>query len=293
MFRAVWTFWLLEIACIYTDLHYLTLVMFNEHPPSLKRSPNGAKYSPLYHFKKNTKCMSLLKVCHSCVTHPHWPLFICLLCSPCFGWPGLLSSSSSSPPVSSPSSTPGGPTISANSSPMKDASSPAAAATQPRSVRRAPQGPQALMPLPCKKAEGLQYNNFKCPECQTQFSGKAELVTHFQQIRAAPNSVSLGDEGTAFVVLLFCAVVTNCDNRFFSLIFLLSSPIFRHVRSARLPWCSLTLVLCPPIRGSISTERLMSVLSAVESHDRPASKPTWTRPVCTLPDASATGVDML
>lgn len=101
---------------------------------------------------------------------------------------GLLSSSSSSPPVSSPSSTPGGPTISANSSPMKDASSPAAAATQPRSVRRAPQGPQALMPLPCKKAEGLQYNNFKCPECQTQFSGKAELVTHFQQIRAAPNS---------------------------------------------------------------------------------------------------------
>ncbi|XP_013131355.3 LOW QUALITY PROTEIN: zinc finger protein 687b [Oreochromis niloticus] len=100
---------------------------------------------------------------------------------------GLLSSSSSSPPVSSPSSTPGGPAISANSSPMKDTSSPAAAAP-PRSVRRAPQGPQALMPLPCKKAEGLQYNNFKCPECQTQFSGKAELVTHFQQIRAAPNS---------------------------------------------------------------------------------------------------------
>ncbi|XP_065326794.1 zinc finger protein 687b isoform X2 [Pelmatolapia mariae] len=90
--------------------------------------------------------------------------------------------------VSSPSSTPGGPAISANSSPMKDTSTPAAAAAQPRSVRRAPQGPQALMPLPCKKAEGLQYNNFKCPECQTQFSGKAELVTHFQQIRAAPNS---------------------------------------------------------------------------------------------------------
>ncbi|KAK1879995.1 Zinc finger protein 687b [Dissostichus eleginoides] len=61
-------------------------------------------------------------------------------------------------------------------------------AAQPRTVRRAPQGPQALMPLPCKKAEGLQYNSFKCPECQTQFSGKAELVTHFQQIRAAPNS---------------------------------------------------------------------------------------------------------
>ncbi|XP_029023839.1 zinc finger protein 687b isoform X2 [Betta splendens] len=99
---------------------------------------------------------------------------------------GLLSSSSSSPPVSSPSTTAGGPTISASSSPLKDATAPAA--SQPRPVRRAPQGPQALMPLPCKKVEGLQYNNFKCPECQTQFSGKAELVTHFQQIRAAPNS---------------------------------------------------------------------------------------------------------
>ncbi|XP_029370577.1 zinc finger protein 687b isoform X1 [Echeneis naucrates] len=99
---------------------------------------------------------------------------------------GLLSSSSSSPPVSSPSTTSGAPALSANSSPMKDASSPAA--SQPRPVRRAPQGPQALMPLPCKKGEMLQYNNFKCPECQTQFSGKAELVTHFQQIRAAPNS---------------------------------------------------------------------------------------------------------
>lgn len=99
---------------------------------------------------------------------------------------GLLSSSSFSPPVSSASTAPGGAAISTNSSPLKDATS--AAASQPRPVRRAPQGPQALMPLPCKKAEGLQYNNFKCPECQTQFSGKAELVTHFQQIRAAPNS---------------------------------------------------------------------------------------------------------
>ncbi|KAM3858083.1 zinc finger protein 687b [Diretmus argenteus] len=88
--------------------------------------------------------------------------------------------------VSSPSTTSGTPAMSANSSPMKDATSPAA--TQPRPVRRAPQGPQALMPLPCKKADLLQYNNFKCPECQTQFSSKAELVTHFQQIRAAPNS---------------------------------------------------------------------------------------------------------
>lgn len=47
------------------------------------------------------------------------------------------------------------------------------------------------MPLPCKKGEGLQYNNFKCPECQTQFSSKTEMVTHFQQIRGAPNSVSM------------------------------------------------------------------------------------------------------
>lgn len=104
-------------------------------------------------------------------------------------WPGLLSSSSSSPSVSSPSTTAGGPAVSASSSPMKDTSTPAS--SQPRPVRRAPQGPQALMPLPCKKAEGLQYNNFKCLECQIQFASKAELVTHFQQIRGAPNSVSL------------------------------------------------------------------------------------------------------
>ncbi|XP_047238745.1 zinc finger protein 687b isoform X3 [Girardinichthys multiradiatus] len=81
----------------------------------------------------------------------------------------------------------GGSAIPASSSPVKDASSPAASAP-PRPVRRAPQGPQALMPLPCKKVDWLQYNNFKCPECQAQFSGKAELVTHFQQIRGAPSS---------------------------------------------------------------------------------------------------------
>ncbi|XP_068603007.1 zinc finger protein 687b [Brachionichthys hirsutus] len=90
--------------------------------------------------------------------------------------------------VSSPSTATGGPAASANSSPMKDASAPPAAPPPPQPLRRAPQGPQALMPLPCKKAEGLQYNNFKCPECQTQFSGKAELVTHFQQIRGASYS---------------------------------------------------------------------------------------------------------
>ncbi|XP_068189340.1 zinc finger protein 687b isoform X2 [Antennarius striatus] len=88
--------------------------------------------------------------------------------------------------VSSPSTTTGGPAASANSSPMKDASAPAT--PQPQPVRRAAQGPQALMPLPCKKAEGLQYNNFKCPECQTQLSSKAELVTHFQQIRGSSYS---------------------------------------------------------------------------------------------------------
>ncbi|XP_059898713.1 zinc finger protein 687b isoform X3 [Gadus macrocephalus] len=101
----------------------------------------------------------------------------------------------SSPPVSSPSALPSGAAAAAtanSSSPAKDAGSPAGG--QPRPVRRAPQGPQALMPLPCKKAEALQYNNYKCPECQSQFSGKAELVTHFQQIRATPNSVSPGDE---------------------------------------------------------------------------------------------------
>uniref|UniRef100_A0A4W5JKF8 Zinc finger protein 687b n=1 Tax=Hucho hucho TaxID=62062 RepID=A0A4W5JKF8_9TELE len=70
--------------------------------------------------------------------------------------------------------------------PLKDTRSPSSA--QPRPVRRALQSPQALMPLPCKKGEVLQYHNFKCPECQAQFSGKAELVAHFQQIRATPNS---------------------------------------------------------------------------------------------------------
>ncbi|XP_057683711.1 zinc finger protein 687b [Corythoichthys intestinalis] len=88
--------------------------------------------------------------------------------------------SSSSPSTASSSAT-------SSSSPMKDGAAPPGGGP-PRQVRRAPQGPQALMPLPCKKAESLQYNNYKCPECQTQFSCKAALVTHFQQIRAAPNS---------------------------------------------------------------------------------------------------------
>lgn len=58
------------------------------------------------------------------------------------------------------------------------------------------------MPLPCKKAEGLQYNNFKCPECQTQFASKAELVTHFQQIRATANSVCHSRKNTVCVCVL-------------------------------------------------------------------------------------------
>nr|XP_057902370.1 zinc finger protein 687b [Doryrhamphus excisus]XP_057902371.1 zinc finger protein 687b [Doryrhamphus excisus] len=95
----------------------------------------------------------------------------------------VLSSSSSSP--SSAAATPGAAAAaSAGSSPMKDAGSTATGG-QVRQVRRTP---QALMPLPCKKAESLHYNNYKCPECQTQFSSKAALITHFQQIRAAPNS---------------------------------------------------------------------------------------------------------
>uniref|UniRef100_A0A3Q3KFF6 C2H2-type domain-containing protein n=1 Tax=Monopterus albus TaxID=43700 RepID=A0A3Q3KFF6_MONAL len=52
-------------------------------------------------------------------------------------------------------------------------------------------GQQDITPIGGKKGCSLlssssfspPYNNFKCPECQTQFSGKAELVTHFQQIR--------------------------------------------------------------------------------------------------------------
>ncbi len=103
---------------------------------------------------------------------------------------GMLSPSLYSSPLSS-SATPTGTTpVPSTSSPLKDSPSPGTASTQPSPARRGPQSPQALMPLPCKKGEALQYHNFKCPECQAQFSSKAELVTHFQQIRATPNSVS-------------------------------------------------------------------------------------------------------
>ncbi|XP_051519624.1 zinc finger protein 687b isoform X3 [Myxocyprinus asiaticus] len=104
---------------------------------------------------------------------------------------GMLSPSLSSPPLSS-STTPTGTTpVPSTSSPLKDSPSPGTASSQPSPARRGPQSPQALMPLPCKKGEALQYNNFKCPECQAQFSSKAELVTHFQQIRATPNSTCM------------------------------------------------------------------------------------------------------
>ncbi|XP_073341401.1 zinc finger protein 687a isoform X2 [Pagrus major] len=36
-----------------------------------------------------------------------------------------------------------------------------------------------------KKAETLQYNSNKCPECQAQFSSKEEVAEHFQEIKPA------------------------------------------------------------------------------------------------------------
>ncbi|XP_035384867.1 zinc finger protein 687b [Electrophorus electricus] len=104
---------------------------------------------------------------------------------------GMLSPSLSSPALSTTSTQSGAPSISSTSSPHKDSPSQGTAAAQPSPARRGPQSPHALMPLPCKKGEVLQYYNFKCPECQTQFTGKAELVAHFQQIRATPNSTCM------------------------------------------------------------------------------------------------------
>ncbi|XP_036423052.1 zinc finger protein 687b [Colossoma macropomum] len=104
---------------------------------------------------------------------------------------GMLSPSVSSQPLSTPCTQSGTPSVSSTSSPLKDSSSQGMAPSQPSPARRGPQSPHALMPLPCKKGEVLQYHNFKCPECQAQFSGKAELVAHFQQIRATPNSTCM------------------------------------------------------------------------------------------------------
>lgn len=100
---------------------------------------------------------------------------------------------SPSPSVSSTLAAPqaGSSVSTTTSSPQKDTPLPSATSSpQPTAPRRIPNSPQAIMPLPCKKVDVLQYNNFKCPECQAQFGGKAELVAHFQQIRATPNSVS-------------------------------------------------------------------------------------------------------
>lgn len=63
-------------------------------------------------------------------------------------------------------------------------------ATQPNPPRRAPEGPLASLPLPCPKAEPLQYHGFKCPECHSQFTGAAELAAHFQEVKAESSSVS-------------------------------------------------------------------------------------------------------
>ncbi|XP_066531711.1 zinc finger protein 687b [Hoplias malabaricus] len=104
---------------------------------------------------------------------------------------GMLSPSLSSQALSTPSTQPGTTSVPSTSSTLKDSPSQGSASSQPSPVRRGPHSPHALMPLPCKKVEVLQYHNFKCPECQAQFSGKAELVAHFQQIRVTPNSTCM------------------------------------------------------------------------------------------------------
>ena len=135
---------------------------------------------------------------HTHIHHRHTHLIIIIHCndvckSETFSnLPISLSSSGMlSPSLSTTPATPqGAPSVSTTSSPQKDSPLPSATAPQPSTARRLPSSPQAIMPLPCKKVDVLQYNNFKCPECQAQFGGKAELVAHFQQIRATPNSVS-------------------------------------------------------------------------------------------------------
>ncbi|KAI1885958.1 hypothetical protein AGOR_G00209110 [Albula goreensis] len=100
---------------------------------------------------------------------------------------GMLSPSLSSPSLSSPASASAATTtVPVAPSPTKEDQ-----ATQPSPVRRAPDSPQVLLPLPCKKGEVLQYHNFKCPECRTQFGGKAELVAHFQEVQAASNTTCM------------------------------------------------------------------------------------------------------
>ncbi|KAJ8354712.1 hypothetical protein SKAU_G00222790 [Synaphobranchus kaupii] len=101
---------------------------------------------------------------------------------------GMLSPSPSSPSLSSfPATVPAATAV----APVAPSLSKEDQDTQPSPARRAPEGPQVLLPLPCKKGETLQYHNFKCPECRTQFGGKTELVAHFQEVKAASTTTCM------------------------------------------------------------------------------------------------------
>lgn len=131
--------------------------------------------------------------------------------------------------------------------------------------------------------------------CSTTTSN-VQSVKHNSQARLSWSPTSSRSEllPTQWVYVLCCGYLQLWNaggRRLFWMIFLYFC--FRHARNARLPWCCLTRVPCPPTRGSINTERLMSVLSVVASPGRPASRPTWRRPVCTLPGALDTGVETL
>ncbi|KAJ8398521.1 hypothetical protein AAFF_G00427760 [Aldrovandia affinis] len=100
---------------------------------------------------------------------------------------GMLSPSLSSASLTSPTTAPATTTVALVApSPSKEEQ-----ATQPSPARRAPESPQVLLPLPCKKGEVLQYHNFKCPECRVQFAGRAELVAHFQEVQATSNTTCM------------------------------------------------------------------------------------------------------
>ncbi|XP_023657160.1 zinc finger protein 687a isoform X1 [Paramormyrops kingsleyae] len=90
---------------------------------------------------------------------------------------GMLSS-----PLSSPSLAPV-PTALSSMASGSSKEEPAGQAA-PARPRRAADSPQVLLPLPCKKGEELQYHNFKCAECRAQLGSKAELVAHFQEVKA-------------------------------------------------------------------------------------------------------------
>ncbi|KAM6967470.1 zinc finger protein 687a [Aplochiton taeniatus] len=48
--------------------------------------------------------------------------------------------------------------------------------------------PQLQHAAASKRAEAVQYPNNKCPECQTPFGSKDEVVAHFQEIKAGANA---------------------------------------------------------------------------------------------------------